>query len=361
MDVKRSARWLVPGAVAAVIAVGAVAPGASADLPAKTPQEVLVMAAEADVPTFSGTVVARTDLGLPTALLGGLDADGGMPSGAPGETERTARLWKDGDSLARASVETPMGEQTVIVSGDEVWFYDSETAVVTTGTLPEAPEDAAEPWDGRPVPDPAEAAQWLLDALEPTTQVSAGEPTTVAGRAAYEVVLTPTQEGTLVGSASMAVDAQTGAVLRVQVTAVGAGDPSIDVGFSAFDPDSEIAASVFSTDVPPGATVERYERGDTPTPSAGPGAPAPESAGTVVGTGWTTVVLTAPGTADLAEADLAGADPESAALLDSVLVPYGDDGARVVTSDLVSVMVTADGRVLAGMVTPEVLAAAAAG
>jgi len=56
----RSARWLVPAAVAALVGAAALAPGASADLPAKSPQEVLVMAAEADVESFSGTISAVT-------------------------------------------------------------------------------------------------------------------------------------------------------------------------------------------------------------------------------------------------------------------------------------------------------------
>ncbi len=352
---KSSVRWLVPGSVMALVAVGALAPGASADLPAKTPQEVLVMAAEAEVEAFSGTVVARTDLGIPTALLGGLGGEPSMGGGGLSEEERTVRVWKDGDDLARASVASLMGEKTLIRNGDDLWYFDSSTSTLTTGQVPEY-DDADKPdapWDGD-VPDPAEAAQWLLDAVEPTTQVSAGDPTVVAGREAYEVALTPQQDGTLIGSASMAVDAQTGAVLRVQVTAVGASSPAVDVGYTAFDPTAP-SADVFALGTPPGATVEQLEpMGDKPSGDK-PSRQGDEPDVNVVGEGWTSVVVL-PADLTTPPADAAGDDP-LAMLPPDVLQPV--DGGSVLSTALLSVMLADDGRVLVGAVTPEVLAAAA--
>lgn len=350
----------------AVIAATALAPGASADLPDQTPQEVLVRAAEADVESFSGTIEARTDLGIPTALLGQLDPDGGMGPGGPpgmGEEERTIRVWKDGDTLARVSVASGMGERTLISNDGQVWAYDSEEAVVTTGTVPDKPTDDthASPMTGE-VPDPADIARWLLDAIEPTTQVTAGEPQVVAGRDAYVLELVPTQQGTLIASASMAVDAQTGAVLRVQVTAVGASDPAIDVGFTAFDP-TPPPADVFAITTPPGATVEEFEWDGA---GARPGSAdvTPDADATlepaVVGEGWTRVLVLPAGTLDAStpeRADMADGMDELSALLD-VFEPVS--GGSVLSTSLLSVMITDDGRVLVGAVTPEVLQAAAA-
>jgi outer membrane lipoprotein-sorting protein len=247
-----------------------------------------------------------------------------------------------------------MGEKTLIRNGDDLWYYDSTSATVTTGQVPEYDntDKPDAPWDGD-VPDPAEAAQWLLDAVEPTTQVTAGEPTVVAGREAYEVVLTPEQPGTLVGSASMAVDAQTGAVLRVQVTAVGAGGPAIDIGYTAFDPTAP-SADVFALGTPPGATVEQFEpaeRGDYDKPAS----PGVEADANVVGEGWTSVVVL-PADLVTSQADKAGDDP-LAMLPPDVLQPV--DGGSVLSTALLSVMLADDGRVLVGAVTPEVLAAAA--
>jgi outer membrane lipoprotein-sorting protein len=343
--------------VLALIGAAALAPGASADLPAKSPEEVLVMAAESDVDSFSGTVVAVTDLGIPTALLGGMDAGGGMGGGGLSDSERTVRVWKDGEELARASVASSMGEKTLIRNGDDLWYYDSGAATLRTGTVPEHDESAKAdaPWDGD-VPDPAEAAQWLLDALDPTTTVTA------SGRAAYEVVLTPEQSGTLIGSAAMAVDAQTGAVLRVQITAVGAGEPAVDIGYTSFDP-TQPSADVFALATPPGATVEEFSTDDVEP--AGPGEkPSGERPDvTVVGEGWTSVaVLPADAVAAATEAaqeasDESGADGPLAMLPPELLQPV--EGGSVLTTSLLSVMVADDGRILVGAVTPEVLAAAA--
>lgn len=349
----KTVRWLVPGSVLAVIGAAALAPGASADLPAKTPQEVLVMAAESDVEAFSGTVSALTDLGIPTALLGGMDSPG-RPGGGLDEGERTVRVWKDGDELARASVASSMGEKTLIRNGDDLWYYDSDTATLTTGVVPEYEEaDPADaPW-ATDVPDPAEAARWLLDAVEPTTTVTAGEPVVVAGREAYEVVLTPQQAGTLIGAASMAVDAQTGAVLRVQVTAAGATEPAVDIGYTSFDP-SAPSPDVFALGTPPGATVEQMDpAGERPEYGDEQGTDSPTIE--VVGDGWTSVVVLP---AEAVEAVGEANESPSAMLPPELLQPVA--GGSVLTTSLVSVMLADDGRVLVGAVTPEVLAAAAA-
>ena len=344
---RTTVRWAVPAAVTLGLVGFAVAPGASADLPAKTPQEVLTLAGESDLESFSGTVEVRTDLGIPTALLTGDD-----PS-APMDDDRTVRVWRDGDDLARASMASLMGESTVILNGDVLWTYDSDTATVTTADVPDKPESSSAPWTDE-VPDPAEAAQWLLDAVEPTTTVTAGEPTVVAGREAYEVVLTPDQEGTLVGSASMAVDAQTGAVLRVQVTAKGATSPALDVAYTSFDP-TPPPADVFALETPPGATVEQRDLSgydsdvEKPQPMVEP---------TVVGEGWTSVlVLPAEAAisdgAETPDSDGLGADVLPADILTPV------DGGSVLSTALVSVMLADDGRVLVGAVEPQLLVAAA--
>ena len=365
-EVKRSARWFVPAGVVALVGGAALAPGASADLPAKTPDEVLVMAAEADVESFSGTVRAVTDLGIPTALLGGMDNSG--MSSPMADNERTVRVWKDGDDLARMSVAEPMGEKTIIRNGDDLWYFDSATATLTTGTVPEhdASAKADAPWTGD-VPDPTEAAEWVLDALDPTTTVTAGEPVTVAGRAAYEVVLTPEQSGTLIGSASMAVDAQTGAVLRVQVTAVGSSEPAVDIGYTSFDPTAP-SADVFALSTPPGATVEELEPMEGKPAPGREKAPGDEPDVTVVGEGWTSVVvIPADVVAEASDAasdgageagEEQGSSSPATTLPPDLLTPV--DGGSVLRTALLSVMIADDGRVLVGAVTPEVLAAAAA-
>ena len=332
----------MPAAVAGVVAVGALAPGASADLPAKTPQEVLVLAQEADVEAFSGTVEVRTDLGIPTALLSGLDGEPSMGPGAGLDESRTVRVWRSGDELARVSAATSMGEQTLVRDGDVLWFYDADEAVVRTGEVPDKPEGEPAPaWD---TTDPTEVATRILEALDPTTDVSAGEPVVVAGREAYRLVLDPQQPGTLVGSVTMAVDAETGLALQVTVTAEGASEPAVDVAFTSIDYATPPAA-VFDTSTPPGAAVEPWDEPQAPEGGAPADMPEPQ----VVGEGWTTVVVLPAGEAPEPDAGMA--------LPEGVLQPV--PGGQVLTTALVSVMLADDGRVLAGAVTPDLLVAAA--
>ena len=62
-------RWLPAAVVPAVIAVGALAvplqAGASVDLPEKSPQDVLALAADSSVDHLSGTIEQASRLGLP--------------------------------------------------------------------------------------------------------------------------------------------------------------------------------------------------------------------------------------------------------------------------------------------------------
>ena len=66
---RRWVRWLpaavIPAAIAAGALIAPIAAGA-ADLPSKTPADVLKLVAASDVRSFSGTVEQSSDLGLPS-------------------------------------------------------------------------------------------------------------------------------------------------------------------------------------------------------------------------------------------------------------------------------------------------------
>ena len=127
----------------------------------------------------------------------------------------------------------------------------------------------------------------------------------VAGRSAYELVLTPKDKTTLVGSVRIAIDSQEHVPLRVQVYSTKRTNPAFEVGFTAVDfakPD----ARQFAFTPPAGTTVTQSDAvtaypgaaSTSPTPSTpSAGTPAPE-AGTrgttsprIVGSGWSTVVV----------------------------------------------------------------------
>ena len=80
--------------------------------------------------------------------------------------------------------------------------------------------------------------------------------------------------------------------------------------------------------------------------------PQPE----VIGEGWSTVVVLPMAAAGAAAAG--GLDPEASALLGTLTEPV--DGGHILQTSLVTVLITDDGRVLAGAVTADHLLDAAA-
>ena len=207
--------------------------------------------------------------------------------------------------------------------------------------------------DGTAVPQtPAELAAALIAAVEPTTTVTATDHVEVAGRSAYQVVLTPKDDATLVASATLTVDSETGVPLKVVVAAKGQADPAVSVGFTSVD-FSAPASSVFDFTPPAGAEVTEVAAPD----GAHDRAHAARDAGdapVVVGSGWSTVVGT-----NVPAATGASASDEASSLLDQMTTAV--DGGRVVETSLLSVYLGDDGRVWAGAVDAATLQAAVAG
>jgi hypothetical protein len=227
------------------------------------------------------------------------------------------------------------------------------------------------------IPTPEDLAVRLLAAVDSSTQVTVGPDVEVAGRTAYHLVLEPRTEGTLVGRVAIAVDGETGLPLRVSVTARGQAEPAFQSGFTRLSlatPDD----SLFTFVPPPGATVEELQLplpGARPWPimpghpgSSGTGItpdalsqtgrshPIPDTARpTVSGTGWETVIgfPAAPAGQGSVLDDTLLQDPFLAQA--AVVVP----GGRLLSTTLVNVLITDDGRIFVGMVPPERLLAAA--
>ena len=102
---------------------------------------------------------------------------------------------------------------------------------------------------------PLAAAEKALAAIDPTTAVTVDRRPTVANRSAYQILLTPRDAKSLVGSVRIALDSETSVPLRVQVFARGAKAPAIQVGFTDISmgaPD----ASIFHFVKPAGTTVK---------------------------------------------------------------------------------------------------------
>lgn len=346
-------RWAVPALAVAAVGVASVAPRAVADpaLPPRTAEQLLVDLQAAEVDTFSGTVETRSDLGLPALPLGDSDFSA-LTTGT-----HILRVWHDGEDKSRVSLIGDGAEASVIRNGNDLWQWSSNSrtaqhAVVPEGHGEQAPQDY-------PPRTPQEAAQQFLAHIEPTTTVTVSQTAKVADRAAYELVLDPKSEDTLIAKIVIAVDAETHAPLRVEVFATGAEEPAVSVGFTRVDfsaPD----ASVFAFTPPAGVTVEQLDPSDKPVPS-GERDNHPKPAVTTVGEGWDRVLVTA--VPQRPEQPQAPADTQQGQELHQVLEqlptvsgPWGS--GRVLTSALVTVVFTDDGQVAVGMVpTDRVLAA----
>ncbi|MCU1631387.1 MAG: hypothetical protein JWM61_39 [Micrococcaceae bacterium] len=393
-------RWLPAGIVPVVIVAAAVSGSAVAEaqpqLPAKTAQELLEFVATGADDAYSGTVEQSSNLGLPD-MAGVATPPGGTSSSDPTSAalelltgEHTAQIYVDGTDRARVQVLDQLAERDVVINENDAWYYDSRSNEATHAVLPDKDatraqleaklqQKAAEYPELQNVPrTPAELAQTFLATIDPSTEVTVDGTSRVAGRSAYQLLLTPEDSATLIGSIAVSVDSETGVPLSVSVEAEGQEEAAFTAGFSAVDfttPD----AAIFQFTPPADATVTEAPTADEArakleaTPEAMP-AEAPEKPD-IIGEGWSTIVELPAGSAaglglNLGSGEAAGMgeimeikpgmDPEdvagAGALLEQALTEV--DGGRALQTSLVSVLVTDDGRILAGAVGVDQLVAA---
>ena len=355
----RRARWAVP-AVAAVALIGigplvqAVTASAHGSLPPRTAAQLLVDVSHAKVQALSGTVVETTDLGLPALpTIGGRGGDAASFSSLVSGSH-TMRLWYGGPHQQRLALLGQLGESDLVRNGTDLWAWSSHSNTATHWTVPADHGSSEVPASPAGAPTtPQQAAQAALKAIDPSTQVSTDPTATVAGRPAYVLSLVPRDSRSLVGSVRIAIDGATHIPTRVQVFAEGATTPAFQVGFTSFStatPD----ASIFGFTPPPDATVKE---GVLPTKAGhrSHGAPTNGTAPTVVGKGWTSVlVATLP-----ADQQTSGGSSQLPGILDKLPAVSGAWGSgHLLSSALFSAVLTDDGRVAVGAVAPQQLYAA---
>lgn len=349
MQHRRLLRWLpavvAPVVVAGVVAVPLVAAATPPDLPAKSAQQVLQLVAKAkDVRGFSGDVEQRSTLvpSVPSVGAGSGSTTASTLDLLSGT--HTARVEVAGATKARIAVLDPSAERDVIRNGRSVWVWNSKANsaahVLASGTArPRTVEGA--------LPTPAEAAQELLAKVDGTTRVSVDTAQQIASRDAYTLVLTPRTTDTTIGSVRIAVDAITGLPLDVQIIARGATSPAFETGFTSISY-AVPAADRFDFTPPKDTKVTTKSIAPSSRPTHRPAAAAGVRPA-VSGSGWASIV-TVP----------AAAVPSglgSNATTTRLTVPAA--GGRVLSTPLVNVLFTNDGRVLAGAVPVSALESAA--
>ena len=255
-------RWLVPVAIVAVILGGgaltsAVRATAGSDLPPRSPAQLLADLRLARPGGATGTVVEHADLGMP-ALPAGVGGDGSAQFESLITGAHTMRVWYSGPTMVRIALVGALGESDIVRNNADVWIWSSSDNTATHATVPTTP---AAPINPSPMPlTPLDAANKVLAALTPTTSITTSGSVTVAGRAAYQLVIAPKDPASLVGTVRIALDAKRHVPLRVQIFAAGAAKPAFEIGFTQVS-FSKPDPSVFRFNPPPGAKVNQAGSG----------------------------------------------------------------------------------------------------
>lgn len=369
---RRSSRWALPAAiVAATLGIASVSHLVSAsaqvpNLPPLTAAELLSKVASAKVPAFSGTVQLSANLGLP-----GLGSLGGSVPGSITDLlagTHSATIAADGPSKVKVTMRGQVAESSWIRNGSDAWAWSSSMQTAKHVKMPADGSDNSDaiPLAGTDSMNPAAMASSMLAMVDPTTTVSVRTSAYVAGRAAYELVLIPKSAASTVGEVVLAIDAATGTPLDARIVAKGQSTPALELGFSSIT-FATPAPSTFEFKPAPGVTVseatsvsdllpfsvDRHHSGresKSPDTAKVARAATDTSATTTIGNYWDSVVIRKD----------SGLSPQIAQILGAgtgVTLPGGVT-AKLVSTALVNVMLTSDGRIAVGAVNSQALQAA---
>lgn len=253
----RNRAWALPTAAALAVAGGigyASIADASSGLEAKSAQEILTGMQQAKTPELSGTVVATADLGLPD--LPGMDDSAELTSLVSGS--HTMRVWYGGPDRMRLAKLGDASETNVIRNGKDAWIWSSAEKKAVHYSLPNADSMHSQPADAKMPKTPQEASEMILDSVGESSTVSTNAMARVAGRDAYELVLTPKQDNTLVKNVRLAVDGETMIPLRMQVFSRKLAEPAYEIGYSSLSL-GKVEDRMFTFTAPTGTTVKEAD------------------------------------------------------------------------------------------------------
>lgn len=360
-----SLRWAAPVTAAALViggtsAAAKLSASADSDLPDRTAAQLLTDVRNVQVAGVSGTVVETAALGIP-ALPGDSGGHGSGQLASLISGTNTMKVWSSGKDQTRIAVLGRFGESDVIRNGQDVWVWSSKDRSALHTKLPASAKDDH---DLQVPSTPHATAEQLLSKIGSTTSVRNAGTVTVAGRAAYDLEIKPKQRGSLVSKVRVAIDGQTHVPLRVQVYSTKQAKPAFDLGFTSVSfgrPD----AGQFSFNPPPGTKVTERTLPTTKTGkingAAQLGSLLKATSPEPLGDGWTSVLSAKVPNEILTGKAKDGKGPNIGMALKMLPRVEGSWGSgRQLSGTLFTVLITDDGRLFAGAVTPQVLYAAAA-
>lgn len=364
---RRNRAWALPTAAALAVAGGigyAGVAGASSGLESKTAQEILTGMQQADMPQLSGTVVATADLGLPD--LPGMGDSAELSSLVSGS--HTMRIWYGGPGRMRLAKLGDASETNVIRNGKDAWIWSSADKKAVHYSVPNVDSTHPQPTDASMPKTPQEASEMVLKSVGESSTVSTTSVARVAGRDAYELVLTPKQDNTLVKNVRFAVDGETMIPLRMQVFSRKLTEPAYEIGYSSLSL-GKVEDRMFTFTAPTGTTVQEADTSSMRDEHAAAGAGhtkakrADAEPAHVAGEGWGRVyVMQVPKDAESLMSSEAAEKPgkgphnynggqDPAQIIAALPKTSGSWGTgRVLEGTLFSMILTDDGRVGMGAV-----------
>jgi hypothetical protein len=293
---------------AGVLAGTMLADAAGPALPQRTPAQLLVAMRNAKPPTaLTAVITENANLGFPSLPnIAGLQSSVFSAASLVTGTH-TVDIWYGGPRHVRIAVPVSFGETDLRVNGNQVWLWNSHGQTATHFVLPATPERVQIPSARmrlfklahprlvlphclaalrlvhRQVRQPAkamrmrivkcihslkigprisafrpltpqEATNKFLAAIGPTTKVTVTGSTVVAGRSAYQLVIAPRTDQSLIDRIVIAVDSKTYLPLQLAVFARGTSGPAFQIGFTSLT-FGQPAASNFTFTPPAGAHV----------------------------------------------------------------------------------------------------------
>ncbi len=323
--------------------------GDKPSLPSVSAEDLVQSVLKAKPGAFDGTVKVSNDLGLPSI--------GNAIPGASLMNIDSAHIYSDGAGKARLAVVQGVNQETVVHDGTTVWDYSSKNNTATKVTIPAdvAKQKGA---GSEKLTDPTAATTELLAKVRESSNVAVDGTATVAGRPAYELVLTPKPtERTLLREIRVSVDSQTRMPLGVSVLANGTTSPALQMTFSEIEFTAQ-PADLFNFTPPKGAKVqEKTPSIDQKTKDL---AQQAQQDTKLYGDGWDTVVtgkLPADALNAAPKGDHQGRSADPKALLSRFAkhVSGAWGSGYLVTTKVGSAVLSDDGRFAAGAVPGQVL------
>jgi len=289
--VKFSKRWMPAVISPAVVAAVALNPlqATAVDLPDMTPEELMVMMQSVSPVEFSGTILKTSNLGLPALELSSMVSESEIEQMREKTPEEFADFVPEvlennalteameliagehrirvfvGETGVRSQILDPMAQRDFIANESMVWVYDSreQTAVfaeIDQSMAEAGKEEAALKLDeyaaeiGLDLTNPQAVADYAMAQVGDSSEITVGIDHYLAGRTAYQLIVTPNSDVSLIESVVISIDSEFGMPLAVTVNSTVQAEPAMEIGFESISFEDQ-QESLFSFDPPAGTTV----------------------------------------------------------------------------------------------------------